>query len=70
MRLLITVKTKNDYLSKWLSDFSLDPSITENYESLTIELSEDDLITIKNPNDAKTDIGTLAKVIKQDGDKL
>jgi hypothetical protein len=70
MKLSIHIKTKNDYLRNWLADFCLDSSITENYDSLTIELSEDDIKSIKNPTEAKTDVSSLAKVTKQNGDKL
>lgn len=66
----ITTKTKNDYLRNWLKDFGLDDSIIENYDSITISLTEDDIKSIKNPAEAKTDIGSLGKIIKKDASNI
>ena len=67
--LQVTTKTKNDYLKNWLSQYGLDSSIIENYDSITITLTDEDIANIKNPTEAKTDVSLLGKMLKH-GDNL
>lgn len=63
MKITLTTKNKGDHLKDWLTGLGFSFAIVNNYDEISVELTEEEVVKLKADKSGKRDPGEILRNI-------